>query len=252
MSVEMNGEEQEHEMQIGARHVAEWLPAYVLNSLTQDEMSTVAEHLAVCPDCRAELRAYQQTADELPLALVLSAPRPALKARLMKEIHSRKVKATAPARPTVWQQMAAFFRRSAPAWAAALILVLALGNLLFWRRLNQITARQATSMRVIELVNTADAPQSAGVMVMSPSGRYGSLVVSRLARLEAEQQYQVWLIKDGERTSGGVFSVGPGGYAVLELHAPIPLTEYQAIGITIEPAGGSPGPTGEKVLGGDF
>jgi anti-sigma-K factor RskA len=248
----MSGEDQGNEIRVGEAHVTEWLPAYALNILAQDEMALTAEHLANCPACQAELRLYQAAADELPLALAQSAPRPELKNRLMKEIRSRKAQSTVPLRPTFWQQMAAFFRRSAPAWAAALILVLVLGNLLFWRRLNQITARQASSMRVIALASTNGSPRAAGILVMSPSGRYGSLVVDHLEKLDAEHQYQVWLTKDGERTSGGIFSVGLGGYAVLELHAPISLIEYQAIGITIEPAGGSPGPTGAKVLGGDI
>lgn len=237
-------------MQIGGGHVADWLPAYALNILSPEETSSVTEHLAGCPDCRLALRAYQQTADALPLALAQSAPRSALKDRLMAEIHSRKMKSVAPARPKAWQQVAAFFRRSAPVWAVAMILALAVGNLLFWRRLNQVTARQASTMRVFALASTDNTSRAEGTLVMSSSGRYGSLVVSYLTRLDAEHQYQVWLIKDGERTSGGVFSVGQGGYAVLELHTPIPLIEYQAVGITIEPAGGSPGPTGAKVLGG--
>jgi len=233
-------------------HVAEWLPAYALGILTAEETPRVIEHLAACPACRADLRAYQLTADELSLALAQSAPRPALKDRLMKEIHSRQVKAAASWQPTIWQQIAGFFRRSAPAWTLALVAVLTLGNLILWQRLDQATTRQATAMRVIDLANTVDAPRAAGTMVMSPSGRYGSLVVSRLDKLDDEHQYQVWLIKDEQRTSGGVFSVGAGGYAVMELHAPVSLDEYQAIGITIEPAGGSPGPTGAKVLGGNI
>jgi len=233
-------------------HVAEWLPAYALNILTPEETSRVAGHLATCPACRAELRAYLLTVDELPLALAQTAPRPELKDHLMSEIRSRKAKSVPTSPITIWQRLAVFLRRSAPAWAMALILVLAVGNLLLWRRLNQVTTRQATSMRVFALANTADSPRASGSLVLGPSGRYGSLVVDRLPKLDAEHQYQVWLIKDGQRTSGGVFSVGPGGYAAVELHAPVPLIEYQAIGVTVEPAGGSPGPTGAKVLGGDL
>ena len=107
-------------------------------------------------------------------------------------------------------------------------------------------------MRVVALAGTKDSTQAIGTLVMNPSGEYGSLVVDHLAALDAGHQYQVWLIKDGQRTSGGVFSVNPDGYASLELYAPLPLIEYQSIGITIEPAGGSPGPTGAKVLGGDL
>ena len=80
-------------------------------------------------------------------------------------------------------------------------------------------------------------------------GDHGTLVVDSLAPLGQDQQYQLWLIQDGERTDGGVFSVNPEGYGSLWVETPQPLSSYSAFGITIEPAGGSPGPTGDKVLG---
>jgi len=231
-------------------HVLEWLPAFALNCLTDEETAQVAGHLAVCADCREELRAYQSTADELPLALAQVSPRPALKDTLMKEIHSRRMKAVGiPERPGK-RRWIDYFRRSAPAWAMALIILLAVGNILLWRRLNQ--AGPTTTMRVIAMAGTVNAPGAKGTLVMNPSGEYGSLVVDQLAPLDAGHQYQVWLIRDGQRTNGGVFSVNPDGYASLELYSPLPLIQYQAIGITIEPWGGSPGPTGPKVLGGDL
>jgi len=55
---------------------------------------------------------------------------------------------------------------------------------------------------------------------------------------------------NGKRTNGGVFSVDQDGYAVMEVYAPQPLSAYPQFGITVEPAGGSPAPTGEKVMGG--
>jgi len=87
---------------------------------------------------------------------------------------------------------------------------------------------------------------------MGQNGDYGSLVVDHLATLDNGQQYQVWLSRDGERISAGLFSVNYEGYASLELKAPLPLILYDTIGITIEPTGGSPSPTGVKVLGGEI
>ena len=58
------------------------------------------------------------------------------------------------------------------------------------------------------------------------------------------------IIRDGQRASGGVFAVNDEGYGVLEVSSPDPLASYSAFGVTIEPEGGSPGPTGDKVLDG--
>jgi len=91
-----------------------------------------------------------------------------------------------------------------------------------------------------------------GTLIMNQDGEYGTLVVDKLSALDDNQKYQVWLIRDGQRTSGGLFSVNTQGYASLEIVVPRPLLDYQAIGITIEPAVGSPGPTGTKVMGGDL
>jgi anti-sigma-K factor RskA len=107
-------------------------------------------------------------------------------------------------------------------------------------------------MQVIALANTNDAPQAIGTLIMGQNGDYGTLVVDHLPLLDAELQYQVWLIRDGERTSSGLFSVNYEGYGSLELSAPLLLNQYDTIGVTIEPRGGSPGPTGAKVLGSDL
>jgi len=233
-------------------HVTDWLPAYVLHCLTDEEMALVAKHLASCPACQAELHSYQAAADELPLALVQTAPPPALKDRLMQEIRSRQMKDPDPSAMSFWPRLAAFFRRTAPAWSLVVILLLAVVNVSLWNRLNQVNSHSATTMRMIPLVNSIDSPAAVGALIMDPGGIYGTLVVDSLPALDSTRQYQVWLVRDGARTSGGVFSVHSDGYASLEILAPLPLIQYDSIGITIESAGGNPAPTGSKILAGDL
>jgi anti-sigma-K factor RskA len=91
-----------------------------------------------------------------------------------------------------------------------------------------------------------------GILVINQEGTLGTLVVNGLTKLDPSQQYQIWLIKDGIRTSGGVFSVFGSGYGYLYIRSPEPLGSYTSFGVTIEPKGGSPGPTGDKVLGGNL
>jgi anti-sigma-K factor RskA len=74
-----------------------------------------------------------------------------------------------------------------------------------------------------------------------------------LPPLAPDRAYQLWLVnKDGQRVSGGVFSVDAEGYGWLKVWTPQPLGVYQRAGITVEPLDGSPGPTGARVLGGDL
>jgi anti-sigma-K factor RskA len=102
------------------------------------------------------------------------------------------------------------------------------------------------------MIATDAAPKATGKLLISMDGEYGTLVVDGLPPLDAGHQYQLWLIRDGQRTSGGLLTVNAHGYGVLEISAPEPLVRYPSLGVTIEPMGGSPGPTGEKVLGGDL
>jgi anti-sigma-K factor RskA len=74
--------------------------------------------------------------------------------------------------------------------------------------------------------------------------------VDGLPSLDEEHEYQLWLIRDGERTSGAIFSTDENSYGGTRIRAPLSLLEYSSVGITIEPAGGSQQPTGERVLGG--
>jgi anti-sigma-K factor RskA len=156
-------------------------------------------------------------------------------------------------RQSWWEALVSLFRRSAPAWglvSLALIVALAAGNLALWQRIDRMEAVALPGeMRVIALAGTGAAPAATGTIVISGDGEYGTLVVDGLPPLDAGHQYQLWLIENGQRTSGGVFSVNHEGYGAMEIASPEPLSRYAAFGITVEPAGGSPGPTGNKMLG---
>ena len=114
------------------------------------------------------------------------------------------------------------------------------------------TGPKAT-MQTVSLLGTEAAPEAQALLVIGSDGDEGGLVVEDLPVLDHYHQYQLWLIdRDGQRTSGAVFSVDADGYGTATVGSPLLLTSYVAFGVTIEPAGGSPGPTGQKVLGGAF
>src|SRR4030042_2637096 len=104
--------------------VRDLLPGYALDILTDEDTTLVAEHLALCASCREELARLQLVVDNLPLALVQSTPPPALKNKILAAIHPREASTTQSLQPALWPQMRSFMRRSAPAWAIAIIGVL--------------------------------------------------------------------------------------------------------------------------------
>lgn len=232
-------------------HVFDLLPAYALGCLDREDDLQVAEHLAACRMCRGELESYRSLVADLPFAIAESDPPPGLKEAILQRAH--QAKGIAPVAPKVpwWQRLPGL--RAAPAWSlVSLVLILVLGasNLFMWSRLTTLESRQQTSLRTVLLQGTNTAPNATGLLVISLDGSHGTIVVDHLPVLGESQQYQLWLIRDGKRTSGGVFSVDEKGYKGMYIKSPEPLSSYTGVGITIEPAGGSPGPTGEKVLGG--
>jgi len=122
----------------------------------------------------------------------------------------------------------------------------------FWSLAQLEQQMQAGQHYAIDLIGTEAAQQATGFIIADARNQQNLLVVHDLPSLPEAQQYQLWLIKDGHRTSGAVFSVSPAGYGWTEITAPLPLSDYASFGVTIEPAGGSPGPTGAKVLGTTF
>lgn len=231
-------------------HVTDLLPAYALGSLDTEEARRVEEHLANCLICRAESKSFESAADQLSLAAPLTAPSPELKDRLMRRVQSTRpqprAEVRAPARP--------WFERLLPAWGLAsllLVLVLVGSNLFLWQRMNQVEFLTSPGrMRAVPLTATEPGSPATGFVLISASGDDGALVVDGLPPLGEDQQYQLWLIRDGKRTSGAVFSTDEKNYGGTRIRAPRPLLDYSSVGITIEPTGGSPQPTGKKVLGG--
>ena len=231
-------------------HILDLLPAYALGSLDSDEVSRVEEHLSSCLICRNESNSFQAVADQLSFAMPAAAPSPDLKDRLMQ-----RVKTTRPQpRPFVQNPARSWLDRLLPAWSLAslfFIFVLAGFSLFLWQRVDRLEfATSPGGMRAVPLTASDPASSATGYVLISADGDSGALVVDGLLPLGESQQYQLWLILDGKRISGAVFSTDEKNYGGTRIRAPRSLLDYSSVGITIEPTGGSPQPTGPRVLGG--
>lgn len=240
---------------INDEHILDLIPGFALEILDEQEAAQVSSHLQGCPACRDELEAYRAVVASLALSAPSAEPPSRLKGKLMASLPEKNSRPseTAP----WWQSLASFFRTRSLAWNAfsmLLILVLTASNLLLWNRLERVSAptQVSDSLRTVLLSGTDAAPLATGMLVISKNGEYGTLVVDHLPPLDPNQQYQLWLIRDEVRTSGGVFSVSEEGYGAMEIEIHESLSSFPAFGVTIEPAGGSPAPTGERVLGGQL
>jgi anti-sigma-K factor RskA len=234
-------------------HVLEFLPAYTVGSLDEDERLLVSEHLAVCSVCAVELLAYQTLTDQLALAAPDATPSPDLKRRLMARLPAPPAQRFS---QSWWRNWPNLLRRPALAWGVAsflLILVLVASNLLLWQRVNQLEAAgRSGGMWAIPLIGTSLVPGAAGFVIIGADGQNGAFVVDALPPLDEERQYQLWLIQNGQRSSGAVFSVDEHGYGGGRIRAARNLFEYSGCDVSIEPKGGSSSPTGDKVLAGNL
>jgi anti-sigma-K factor RskA len=250
---------------VNTPHVTDSISSYALGCLDPDEAFQVEAHLAGCDTCRDELNAYRATAAQLALAAPCAEPPVSLRANILRSIQPVPGRKPVGA-PGFSTRLLRWLQQSGPVWALAslvLVVVMVTGGLLLW---NKVRSPQMGEFRMVAMAPTDAAPGASGVLVITQDGSSGTLVVGGLPVLDVGKQYQLWLIRDGQRSSGGVFSVTPGGvagvtspensgvssdsYGILAVQAARPLTDFSSFGITIEPAGGSPGPTGKKVLGG--
>ena len=230
-------------------HVLDSLPAYALGALEQDEARLVAEHLRGCYLCRRELAAFKQVAGHLALAVPEAHPPDELKSRLLERIQGPSPRRFQAEAKRVWPRLLPLGLIT----SVAVILILLVSNLLFWQRLNHLEVLSGPlGMRAVAMQNTTAAPSASGFVIISADGGNGVLVVDDLPPLDEQSQYQLWLVKDGERVSGAVFSVDETGYRGVRIVTPDSLLTYSEVLVTVEPAGGSAMPAGKQVLQGSL
>lgn len=102
---------------------------------------------------------------------------------------------------------------------------------------------------VTTLSGTENQPDAVAQLVTSPDGKTAFLVVSDLEPLEEGLAYQVLLIYDEGHDTAETFLVDTTGHGVSLVSSDGPLLDnYTAIGVSIEPEGGSEQRTGDIVL----
>jgi len=238
------------------------LAAYALDALGVDEKHQVEAHVAICSTCQHVLEDYQSVSDGLMAALPPILPPARVRAHLLAR--------TAPKTQNMaWLERWDLLRHKLiPVTAIAAILILLVFNVALLHSSNQMLQTQETLAQQNRTYQTAFAllsyPDSQvaviddrdiyGTLVYDPDGQVAVLNVWGLKSLPEGQDYQIWLIEpDQTRISGGVFqSLDQTEYVSVVIESPNSLETFSGLGVTIEPEGGSPGPTGPRVFGLDL
>ena len=114
----------------------------------------------------------------------------------------------------------------------------------------RMSSTPGTSVNTLQ--GTGPWSTARGVVMFSYTSNRGLLLVTDLPALPADRIYRVWLIRDSVKYNAGWFTVDPLGYGQTIIIPLAPLSQFDGMGITIEPRGSSGDPTGVNVLEGDL
>lgn len=231
------------------------IAAYALGALDPEDAVALQAHIQRCAECTRELSAYAGVRHGLNVA-VPEAPLPdGFTERLIQRAEARQpqerpVRLLPSAEPTRRGRM------SRLPWvlaAASLILALGLGGRA-WQLQQELDQRRATIASLVELLGGPDVVvRDAGTagdgthtrVYLSREGNAGMVVFDNMPPPPPGRVYQLWIGNDAEVESVATFEPNANGNWFRLLKPPGGLSEYDSVGVSVEPEGGSPQPTGE-------
>ncbi|MCD2462942.1 MULTISPECIES: anti-sigma factor domain-containing protein [unclassified Streptomyces] len=231
--------------------------AYALDALDPEEHEAVRRHLAECPSCAQEVLEFSETAVRLGLAVAVT-PTAALRTGVLERIATVRQEPPATRAVRAPRGRRGLRRWSHWALAACLAGAVGLGGVAAWQHGLAEDARQETTRArqandaVAEVLAAPDARVSTsrleggavGTVVVSASLDRAVFAASGMAPPPAGKVYQLWYDDEGTMRSAGLMDPGATAEATL-LDGPV--DRASGVGVTVEPAGGSPSPTSAPV-----
>lgn len=249
------------------------LDLYALGALDGQEKQAFETHLRACSACREELAEARRRVSLLGLAAPPLAPSPSVKAALMQKVRAEQTPANIQNTPIEKRKIRWGLRFSLSFAAASLVLALATWWLVKLdmqqrQQIRQLQAQLGVTQNQLSQQDAAlqalgavtSAPDSAQItLLQQPGGPPGQAHVLYNARLglgvysgqiappPAGKSYQLWLVpSSGAPVDAGIVTANQqNGAAIVHL---APGLAAKAFAVTTEPLGGSPQPTGPKVL----
>jgi anti-sigma-K factor RskA len=220
--------------------------AYAVDALDDIERRRFEDHLAECESCARETRGLREAAAHLGTAVALPPPA-GLRERVLADVGRVR-----PLPPLLTDIRA---RRSRPPWLlmAAAVACLVVAGLMGGRtvRAEQRADRaEASARQITDVIAAPDARQvrarattaGTGTVVASRALGKAVVVLNGVPALPASQTYELWLMGPAKPRSVGLLH--DAGKPVLAAG----LGDATQVGVTVEPAGGSPQPTAPPIL----
>lgn len=222
--------------------------AYALDALDDIERSLFDDHVVGCTACQVEVAELRETAARLAND-VTQAPSPRLKTAVMAQIANTRqtpLPPPLPRRPPVSR----WIHRTRVLVAAGVAAIVAASGVYVVQELRlrqeRITA-QTELNRINDVMSAPDAKlRSSAVLgggrltiVTSPGRDAGVVVLADAKDYGNDKAYQLWLIEGSTPRSIGLLE--PDAVSVTQLITGI--GSANVLGLSIEPAGGSPVPS---------
>jgi anti-sigma-K factor RskA len=231
--------------------------SYALDALSDEERAEFEKHLDKCPSCAEEVRGLRETASRLAMATAVTPPAGMRQRVLAAAPLTRQVPPTG--RSSLTRGGGFPRRRLSRAGLTAGILALA-AAVVFLLVTQLSTSHQLQQARqdnsaIAAVLAAPDArieslPAAAGGTVTAVmSLRQGEAVVttSALPALPGTRVYQLWVMtSSGAAESAGLLTVTSSGATAPALADGV--LPGDRLGITVEPAGGTPQPTTTPVV----
>jgi hypothetical protein len=229
--------------------IRELLAGHALHALDADEAARADEllgsHVPSCPECSADLDAFQIVAGELGLAAGSRRPPHVLGSRIRRETSARRI--------------ASMVTRAAGVAAAAALVGVLVWNVLLTGRVSDAEMRSARQTEVLVAVShpeskvvpmvAAGADVDQQLTAAFVPGKRLLYLFGSLPSPSGGLVYQVWLVQKGVFRDAGTF-VPEGGVVLLRIDADA--TSYDGLLITEEPTSGSQAPSARHVVTASF
>ncbi|MFF7442100.1 anti-sigma factor domain-containing protein [Streptomyces sp. NPDC008122] len=230
--------------------------AYALGALDDDERNALDAHLQACEACRQEAAEFEATAARLAAA-VAQPPAASAKAQVMAAIDGvRQLPPRVPTHAAKPGRGGMLRRKAVPLALAASVAAGALGGIAVWQAQNgqDLKAQARQAQQQLDTISAVlAAPDAHTVHGRSSNGALTTVVASdrqnkavftaaNLPAPGAGKTYQLWLDHDGTMRPAGL--IDHDGTVILAGNP----ADAGAVGLTLEPAGGSPQPTTDPLL----
>ena len=242
-------------------HDAAVIAAYALGEADAATSQQAEALLASNPEYQALLRSYRSVAGALPLAAPAAEPAPDLRNRLLARVAAEAEGKPLPVAATPRRRWK-LVRWQQALLALNLAVLLGLGGWNWniqqqqqaeaakfqrtWN--NMVAAMSVPGVRQFPLLS--DTSGTTAAFLFAPQQKLGCLVARGLPQLPANQVYQVWLERNGQLASAGTFRPNPDGNGWLVVNNAMPISDFNAIRVTVEASSGSTAPSNQRVISG--